>query len=372
MSHGSGVLHREPSVEPGQLPYSFTACSLAICSEHLIGVVFAWQKVLATLGHSLSTTRAKCLDKELRAALVARFHALEDAITAHYVNLPRTARMEFRPRYIDFALMPKCRAIAEVPASATVTAAQFTAVVPALAKRWDEERRMELTEYLRPHLGDVAPDVDPLELAIAFFRNRKPCCAPIWRMRYPAIFMHDCSYVDCFRTDRGRTTQESGQDDLYTRTTKSLDWIEFELNTREYEHRYSGPHVPFNIRSLAGPIQAHEVVDMMRRVVAALGLDPAWATFDDLERCEVWLRCTTCETQQPLDEVRAMSWTAAHWLTVNKQTPEWRHADHKDMAKVRALRETQFDKANCSAVLLALCLSFDAYAESMTAHLEDA
>lgn len=268
-------------------------------------------KVQTELHPFLSDTRAKRLDKELRTALRARFDLLEEVITAHYVTLPRTARMEFRPQYIDFAFTPECRAIVDVATSETVTADQFAAVLPALAEKWHADRRAEFTAYLLPHLGDIAPDVDPLALAISVFQDSRSCYGPSGLMRYPAVLAHNSGCDNCFRMDRSRTTEEYLAHDLYTRTTKSLAWTAEQFSTLQSIDEYAATHVPFNLRSLAGPEEARELVDIVRRVVAALGLDPARATVDELERCGVWLRCTSCETRSPKDEIKAMSWSAA-------------------------------------------------------------
>ncbi|OJT13653.1 hypothetical protein TRAPUB_9752 [Trametes pubescens] len=335
----------------------------------------AWLKVRASLDCFLKATRAKRLDTEFRAVLRARFELLEEAITAHYVTLPRTAHMDCRPKYIDFALTPECRAIADVAESETVTTAQFAAVVPALAAKWDADRRRELTAYLLPLLGHVAPDVDPLALAIALFKTS-------WRrselMRYPAILAYGCGEGDCFRT-RSCSTEEFYADDLYTRTTKTLHWTEADFKTLAHVDEYAAMYVPFNIEELAEPIEAREVVDTMRLVVAALGLDPARATFDELERCEVWLRCSSCETRYRSEEINAMSWSAAYahakWDVSRKRPTAWRYADDEDMAKVCALHEAQFEKAYTGAAVrwsCALCPRFDANAAAMTVHLEEA
>ncbi|OJT13656.1 hypothetical protein TRAPUB_9755 [Trametes pubescens] len=48
--------------------------------------------------------------------------------------------------------------------SKTVTANYFATIVPALAQELDADHKRELAEYLISHLGDIAPDVDPLAL----------------------------------------------------------------------------------------------------------------------------------------------------------------------------------------------------------------
>lgn len=309
--------------------------------------------MLAVLDKFLETTREKRINHEFRERLKARFEALDEAIAAHYVTLPRTPRMDYRPQYIDFAFTPECRAIADLPASETVTADHFAAVVPAMARKWDEDHKRQLTEYLLPHLGDIAADVDPLELAIACFNISGPnilsCFGHIRTMRYPAILKHHCfTGKDCFRTTVA-TAAEYFEDDLYTRSAKTLEsGREWEARMRERSPTaLSVVCVPFHIDGLARAKGARDVVSRMRRIVAAVGLDPTCATIRDLERCNVWLRCVVCETHNPTDEVYARSWsgavstherqliTSCHFLTIAfsmgttsgiplPQCPRWR------------------------------------------------
>ncbi len=270
----------------------------------------------AALDDFLNSTRTERLDKELRAALTARFAALEDAITAHYVTLPRTARMDYRPQYIDLAFTPECRALVDVPTSApTVTVDQFAAVVPALAEQWEEGLRAAFLAYLLPHLGDVPADVDPFTLAIAVFNVKEHLYrGPIASMRYPTIL--------CYANSRGRSSicriarcmsaAEFYKDDMYTRTVHALGWTSWDFKQLSAPPAWGvAMHVPFHLQWMAGPAEAARAVEGMRRIVSALGLDPARATFDDLERCDLYLRCVTCETIYTDNPPWARSWRAA-------------------------------------------------------------
>lgn len=222
--------------------------------------------------------------------------------------------MDCRPRYIDFAFTPECRAIVDVPTSETVTLDQFTAVIPALAEKWDADRHKELLEYLRPHLGEVASDVDPLSLAIAVFKlkKEKSCYADIGRMRYPTVLIHDCAWFNCFRGAKLKNAEAFRQEETYVRTVHSLEWGAFDYS--ELEKKPDHPvyiDAPFHLDGLTGPSEAACAVQSMRRIVSALGLNPARATFNDLEQSDVWLRCVTCETERPNDAIWAMSWIYA-------------------------------------------------------------
>lgn len=276
--------------------------------------VTAWPEMKIVLDAYMKGVQERRLDWEYRILLKTRIDALEKALVAHYVTLPRTARMDYRPQYIDLALTPECRAILDVPASETVTVEQFTAIIPALAQKWDADCRKALTDYLLPYLGDIPVDVDPLGLAISFFS-----CGPsmpfrnFWNLRYPTAFKHRCFHGDCFRRPRRYTIRMFFEDDVYTRTVKSLHWTEYELERQLESKPYDDLHiyVPWYLRTTADHDRACTVVDIMRRIVSASGLDPVRATFEDLVQSDVWLRCATCETKHPYNEIFARSWKGA-------------------------------------------------------------
>lgn len=269
--------------------------------------------MLAALDSFLNDTRARRLEKELRAALNVRFKLLEEAIQAHYVTLPRNAQMDCRPQYIDFAFTPEVRAIAESPTSDTVTLEQFSALVPALTERWEADRRNELLAYLRPHLGKVATGVDPLALAIAVFKTQPDlsCGKSIALMRYPALFAH-AHYASCVRGTTCGDAAAFRAQDMYTRTVQSLTWRKYEFEQLDEHPEWEVcVHSPFHLGGLVGAAAAGDAVEVMRRIVTALGLDPVCATFDELERCEVWLQCVTCEMDEPHGTIWARSWRSA-------------------------------------------------------------
>ncbi|KAI0367565.1 hypothetical protein BV20DRAFT_1054683 [Pilatotrama ljubarskyi] len=319
----------------------------------------AWRKVLAALETYLNETHKARLEKEYRAAIRARFDALDQAIAACYVTLPLTARMDCRPQPIDFALTPVCRAIMDVPTSETVTAADFASVLPSLAANWHADRKDELTRFIRPILGGEVPaGVDPLELAIACFLPvglYGRCCPAIACMRYPAILAHKCR-SNCFHSEI-ITKEDFDAEDQYTRTIKSLNWTEGDFKHLHEMYHQGTAYVPFHISTAPEwlPEWVQPVVAMMSRIVSALGLDTTVTTFDQLEACNTWLRCEACETrelEQPHETSRklyAYSWRgafthdASHYKSPycynHQPEAEWRRADEGDYVKVHAAVE---------------------------------
>ncbi|EIW59873.1 uncharacterized protein TRAVEDRAFT_47175 [Trametes versicolor FP-101664 SS1] len=361
---------------------------------------FVWQMVQTMVRGFLKSVRQKRIQKEYRDLLKTRFDALEEALTAHYVTLPRTVQMDCRPKYVDFAFAPECREIADAPASQNITAAHFAAVIPSLTRKWDTECKKQLTAYLRPHIGKVGAGVDPLSLAIAVFKVNKEraCVAPIGSMRYPNILAHDCLFSHCVRGARCKNAEALRQEDSYTRAVLSLEWSPHRFeDLEEHPDRSISVQTPFHLDGLADCREAGDAVKSMRRIVSALGLDPMRATFDHLERCDVWLRCVTCETEDPHDVVWARSWREAydhdqsHITTesvcdfgrrsatvateeARRKAPQWRCVNEEDMEKVRTLREDEHLRArfeNSALWSCSLCPTFNAIWTGMSAHLEE-
>ncbi|KAI0714181.1 hypothetical protein C8T65DRAFT_694919 [Cerioporus squamosus] len=126
---------------------------------------FGYTQVACVLDKFLNETRTKRIWRE-------RLHKLEAAIIEHYVELPRTPEMDYRPAYIEFALLKDCRALVDAPHSQSV----------------------------------------------CFYCESTP-------MRFPAILAHPCAYKP--RTDR---VMDYRRDDLYVNNavilhvTKTSEW----------------------------------------------------------------------------------------------------------------------------------------------------
>ncbi|KAH9857882.1 hypothetical protein C2E23DRAFT_718879 [Lenzites betulinus] len=333
----------------------------------------SWLKVKAALDKDLNTARSERLGTELRATLRARFKLLEEALLAHYVKLPRNALMDCRPKSIDLAFTPECRALVDVPSSETVTVDDFAAIVPAISERWEANIKEQLTMHIRPHIGEVAPDIDPLSLAIAVFW----CDYDASPLRWPDILAHSCANRPCVRTAYAQR-KDFECDDAYTYATKAQDLYPRTI-TRDSEDRREKYHVPFRLSTL-GPESDGEPVKRMHVIVSAAGLDPAKATIEDLERCDVWLRCSTCEQHFPLHNHKVMSWRAAfvhyHEYAISPTgVHRWYRADDDDMSRVRAFQESAPSKfASLSSSLVfscALCSAFDSIPRDMPSHIRE-
>ncbi|KAI0753847.1 hypothetical protein C8Q74DRAFT_1393285, partial [Fomes fomentarius] len=217
-----------------------------------------WEKVFKAIYPMLQLYRHKRLVKECTGVFRPRFAALQAAILAHYVQLPRTAHMDYHPDSVDLALMDECRAIADVPADQTVTQEDFARVVPELAARWEQERKKELTEAVIARLPKPPPDdVDILGLGIAIF---------------------ECSTWPSLRTYKAQ--------------------MQFRKKGRGAIHcGIPGRYLGTTLRYLS-------------EIMHAMGLDPLRTTQEELDTCPARLGCRPCEkTRIECNEVPPFSKT---------------------------------------------------------------
>ncbi|KAI0829124.1 hypothetical protein BC628DRAFT_1362651 [Trametes gibbosa] len=329
----------------------------------------AWVKVLAVLDPLLIEARSRRLEMQHRTILRARFDALEEALIAHYVKLPRNPRMDCRPTYIDLAFTPECRAIIDVPQSETVTMEDFIPVISTVTEKWEDDLKVKLRAYIRRFLGDIAPGVDPITLAVAVFQ-----CENSWdSLWWPNLLTHSCEthYVLCFRRAIADPINFKN-DDAYTYRVKALYWKG--QNSYHEEHR-----VLFRPDILQPSERALQAIARMYTIVSACGLDPARATIEDLERSDVWLRCLSCERRFVQYTPSAMLWKGAYQHYSNPPYSqvidhEWDRADEDDLSLVRAALDSppstywKLDlglRLSCS-----LCLAFDSDPLEMKKHLQ--
>ncbi|KAI0753841.1 hypothetical protein C8Q74DRAFT_1222369 [Fomes fomentarius] len=223
-----------------------------------------WEKVFKAIYPMLQLYRHKRLVKERTGVFCPRFAALQAAILAHYVQLPRTAHMDYHPDSVDLALMDECRAIADVPADQTVTQEDFARVVPELAARWEQERKKELTEAVIARLPKPPPDdVDILGLSIAIF----PCTGCKFARhsqsrphRYPAILGHPCAHARYHSSDF-ETAHNKDMEPYPTLATMR--------STEEVEHDQRWYPFTLSLRDLDATIL------YLSQIMCVMGLDPS-------------------------------------------------------------------------------------------------
>ncbi|KAI0664540.1 hypothetical protein C8Q70DRAFT_243829 [Cubamyces menziesii] len=275
----------------------------------------------------LEQKRHERLTQERRQVLLKRFDALEEAICRHYVRLPRTASMEFRPRYIDFVFVDECRALLDTPTERSITAADFVGLIPDITATWEAMQREQLTEAIRQVLPFAVPKgIDVLELAVAFI----PCPCGVSKdfpthdakdpLRFPAILGHDCPR-------QIRRTVPVSECDLYG-STAMYGGVE-----HEPEVVISGLR-PFDVKNV--PI-SKKAIGKACAVIEAMGCDPAQTTVSSLQGRDVMLTCRRCgEVDFPrfIGDVHLYTWDAAirHVVaTTTRRVPghdKWKMAEH--------------------------------------------
>ncbi|KAI0642057.1 hypothetical protein C8Q79DRAFT_918365 [Trametes meyenii] len=347
----------------------------------------AWNKVVAVLNVFLNQVRKERLDAELRSALRLRMAALTEAIASHYVSTPRTVAMDCRPLAIDFAYIPEIRGILDLPTSQAVAAIDFASALQTVGPRWDAQLREVLTDYLRPHLGNIADGVDPLSLAIAVFEHQncdsstgEPCS--MCMLRYPTMLLHSCGHS--FFRKRHPTQEELYREDLYTRAVMTHDWDDNFLSAVKEGRIPPQVHVPFQIGQVLPINPSGEPVARMRKIVIALGLDPERTTYDELQACDRVLYCVSCENTCREGRSVAFGWNAAVRYTLAYKAREgahdiafdglysWRLVTEEDVIeKVRARRDSKAHRVQLgrSPWSCTLCPTFVGNEDTMPQHL---
>ncbi|KAI0332686.1 hypothetical protein GY45DRAFT_1432897 [Cubamyces sp. BRFM 1775] len=246
----------------------------------------AWQNVYERLEGYLNGVRKERITAERRAVLQSRLDMFDEVIRDHYVHLPRSEAMEYRPRSVDFAFIDCVRQLLDAPNERLTDRADIEAIIPDIAARWEAEQKDKLLRMIRDAFPDPVPDdIDVFSLAVAVFG-----CSCIGRddywvttpghgepppPRFPAILGHDCmrnlQYYD--------TRERSEYADIATK------------------HRSAAgvAQQPFKVDCNK---RTEEVVKEACKVIEALGLDPMRTTVDDLKDCEVRLRCLSCPEQK--------------------------------------------------------------------------
>ena len=166
------------------------------------------------------------------------------------------------------------------------TVSRLSDILPALTEKWADQRKNEFATLATHALEDagLVPGTDPLTLAVTMFQCKKCTCSPA-RLRWPAVVKHDCI-----------RTYKVPHKAAYHRAITIY-------HARSWHDRSQ--------QLFADPGQAVFMRDTLRyarEVVTACGLDPNKATKDDMDACEVRLRCRLCAT---LDKQEVFHWEGA-------------------------------------------------------------
>ncbi|RDX54125.1 hypothetical protein OH76DRAFT_1479173 [Lentinus brumalis] len=235
---------------------------------------FGYTQVAYTLDKFLNETRSKRIWRE-------RLYDLEAAIVAHYVKqFPRTPETDFRPAYIEFALMKDCRALADAPHSQIVTRDDFVKILPRLAEQHLTSLKAQFTAILLEHLQLPSDTVnDPLDLAVAMWMCELCKSQP---MRFPEVLAHPCAYKP-----RSWRVLDYRRDDPYVNNAVNLH-----VNSTAYGWEHA--RLPFQFDFVTENLQSR--LQRVCDVVQAMGYDPQRTTWQEIEASEVRFECVDCRS----------------------------------------------------------------------------
>ncbi|KAI0794298.1 hypothetical protein C8Q74DRAFT_1365780 [Fomes fomentarius] len=291
-----------------------------------------------------------------------RLQTLEEAIVAHHVRLPRTPEMTVRPSLVELAFMEECRTLVDALPSRTITIDDLLALLPDLSARWLAQKRRLWRKRLRKCLKPISADVEePLDLAMALW----VCSKCKVRLRFPAVLAHTCVYF-------GDSKSALSRPPSYARAVREMFPFLSEP-TSPLVKRY----VPYVFPYADDFVR--KVLDPLRAILLALGLDPHRTLAEDLEKCNMRLRCKECLRLSGCS--RVYGWEAAlhHAMTVLdagsdplKHHDEWTPVAERELPLIyRAERITHTLSLDIPGSVWAcsLCTDFDGTGGEMKVHL---
>ncbi|OSX64969.1 hypothetical protein POSPLADRAFT_1136226 [Postia placenta MAD-698-R-SB12] len=206
-----------------------------------------WGRIKWGLVGELMLIRDKRLARERAAAFKARFTILA-SITSGLQATRRTREAEFRPQFIDLAVMPEVQDIMSASDGDEIDAEgekAFRAAFPTLVERWkadaDQALRSILEPAIKPRRG-----TDVFKLAIAYFE----CDACGHLMPYPDVLAHSCCRAS---------------------KAKMPAWTEYHTLVCGTAHRR-----PWDTQHLHAP--SENAMVLLRKVIKLCGQDPDRAT----------------------------------------------------------------------------------------------
>ncbi|KAI0718036.1 hypothetical protein C8T65DRAFT_693980 [Cerioporus squamosus] len=321
----------------------------------------SWEKVLAAVKGFLENTREDRLAKEQSEILQPRFLALEQAMLSHYVQLPRIPLMDCQPDYVDLAMMEPCKATTDTPSSQTVTHEDFAAIMLAVASRWEELRKQELREAICKHIRS-GTQCAPACRAAGCRESRS-----LAFYHYPDILAHPCGHMSQYG-DMWMFFQGSSVDRDQLVMVADDPYSQCRLLFALKNMCRSNVILPWAVKNMCG-------------IIEALGLDPACATVNNLQKCEGRVRCVQCSTPQSVaddDYDMAYTWeaTLGHSWSTNSliDHDQWESVRRDNMRIVKKLEDSAHARFPSlwtpgSVWVCLLCVDWDGKGEDVLSHV---
>lgn len=150
----------------------------------------AWKRVEPVVVSWLEERKRERLQRLKNEAIRKRLRELD----AYVLGLEPANGYFFSS--VDVARMTKFCELIDVSPDINMTKADFEALTPMLnlaVARWLRELKHELRTKVRAEVDSIAPDVDPLKLAVGAYwqcTRCKPCDRPL---AYPQVLAHRCN-----------------------------------------------------------------------------------------------------------------------------------------------------------------------------------
>ena len=234
------------------------------------------------------------LQRERHQLLFDRFSTLaailDDLKPNHPEGAMRVPEDDMEPQFADYALLPEIRREIDDSGDALVSTERLSRVwedQDSVVNQWKRTIQDELVTKLSAVLTIPDDADDPLNLAIASFTCGG--CRRFVPLRYPGLLTHAC-------LRRGRFL--SWNDNLYEATVEEF------ASAIDSQPALSVDQIivdPETIRRLTG-------------IIETLGLDPLYASQDDLSRCGRRMYCayTKCQVERDdLVHLMAYDWLSA-------------------------------------------------------------
>ncbi|KAI0362026.1 hypothetical protein OH77DRAFT_1441188 [Trametes cingulata] len=268
-----------------------------------------WANISGDVHAFMADVQHRRLWEVRRAVLHDRFSTFDQLLASYYApDTPRTAIEDTDPKVVDFAMMPAFKEVFDAPHDGPLVLANddpttVRTLVGTWRREWKEARKAELVEKLVAAIPDLAGAEDPLNLAIAAFSCH--CMPRGVPLRFPALLAHACT----------RDSPRRWAPDVYDATIAEYSDV--------------------TALSLSRIRVDSEMILRLRAIIRALGLDPLTATLEQLQRCEVRLRCRTC-IYRPGDGVTHRI-EAFDWLRALKHHDTPLHRNHNRTCSWRVL-----------------------------------
>ncbi|OSC98118.1 hypothetical protein PYCCODRAFT_1471324 [Trametes coccinea BRFM310] len=306
----------------------------------------AFETVLRQMEGLLTDTRNTLEQEKRRAKLVKRVKVFEQAVEAHYVQVPRNPRMLCRPRFGDLIFEPEVEALFTGPNADGLTVADFAPIIPTLGSRWEERIKEKLRAMVKAQVEGIPDDKDPLDLAVALFAC--PGCHVDRSLRYPDILAHYC-----LRYHHLVPKTPYGQDIKAATSKMGSSCIRFSVHG----------------------VQDTLIVDG-KQFLTVLGMSPATTTWDELAKENVLFRRKQCRCYSGDDHCGAYTWDAAlHKSRRKKEYDAWRPVTPQELEAISILgvplRPTIHNMGYRTDWHCGLCINWSGNGDNVEKHLKE-